>query len=81
MSFSRKFVPKNKKNFFFGSKMGDWFIHRIGFLVSKESVVLRWWESENKNLVSLNKLIKVELPLWEVKKPFTVAVKLYQLIW
>ena len=34
-----------------------------GFLVSKETVVLCQWESENKNLVSSNGLIKVELPL------------------
>ena len=33
-----------------------------GFLVSKETVVLRPWESENKNLVLSNKLIKVEIP-------------------
>ena len=32
------------------------------FLVSKETVVLRRWESEDKNLVLSNELIKVELP-------------------
>ena len=33
-----------------------------GFLVSRETLVLRRWDSENKNLVLSNKLIKVELP-------------------
>jgi len=33
-----------------------------GFLVSKETVVLRQWRDENKNFVLSNKLMKVELP-------------------
>ena len=35
----------------------------IQFLVFTETVVLRWGESENKNWVLSNELIKVELPL------------------
>ena len=34
----------------------------IEFLVSKETVVLRRWRDENKNLGLSNELIKVELP-------------------
>ena len=37
-------------------------IEATGFLVSIETVVLRRWESENKNLVLSNELIKVKLP-------------------
>ena len=37
-------------------------IEATGFLISKESVVLRRWESENKNLVLSIELIKVEVP-------------------
>ena len=33
-----------------------------GFLVSKETVVLHWWESETKNIVLSKALITVELP-------------------
>ena len=29
MSFARKFLPRNKKNLFYGSKMGGWLIHGI----------------------------------------------------
>ena len=36
----------------------------IQFLVFKETVALRPWETENKNWVLSNELIKVELPLW-----------------
>ena len=39
-----------------------------GFLVSRETLVLRRWESENKNLVVSNELIKVELPPWKIQK-------------
>ena len=43
------------------SKVNKQLCSRFGFLISKEAVVLRRWESETKILVLSNELIKVEL--------------------
>lgn len=44
------------------------------FLVSKENVVLRRWDSElNKNWILTNELIKVELQQWQIWKASLIS--------